>query len=140
VIYYTDDLAAVREDMLHGFFADWPRRPSPGQHLDVLRRSYRSVVAIDDADERVAGFVNMLSDGVLSAFIPWLEVLPGYQGQGVGSELMRRILQGTERFYSVDLVCDQALIPYYARFGMHGASSAVLRHPAALEGDHPACL
>ena len=132
MIYYTDDLAPVREDMLQGFFAGWPRRPSTRQHLAVLRGSYRSVVAIDDADGRVVGFVNMLSDGVLTAFIPWLEVLPGYQGQGVGGELMRRILEGTDGFYSVDLVCDEALVPYYERFGMLSASSAVLRHPAAL--------
>ncbi len=138
MIYYTDDLASVREDMLHGFFVGWPRRPSARQHLAVLRGSYRSVVAIDEAAGRVAGFVNMLSDGVLTAFIPWLEVLPGYQGQGVGGELMRRILDGTDRFYSVDLVCDAALVPYYARFGMLSASSALLRHPAALEGCPPA--
>ena len=134
VIYYTDDLASVCEDMLCGFFVGWPRRPSPAQHLAVLRGSYRSVVAIDDADGRAVGFVNMLSDGVLTAFIPWLEVLPGYQGQGVGSELMRRILDGTDRFYSVDLACDAALVSYYGRFGMRGASSALLRHPAALDG------
>jgi GNAT superfamily N-acetyltransferase len=133
VINYTDDLASVREDMLHGFFVGWPRRPSAAQHLAVLRGSYRSVVAIDDAAGRVVGFVNMLSDGVLTAFIPWLEVLPGYQGQGVGGELMSRILDGTDRFYSVDLVCDAALVPYYERFGMRRASSALLRHPAALE-------
>jgi GNAT superfamily N-acetyltransferase len=133
VIRYTDDLASVREDMLHGFFVGWPRWPSAAQHLAVLRGSYRSVVAIDDADDRVVGFVNMLSDGVLTAFIPWLEVLPEYQGQGVGRELMRRILDGTDRFYSVDLVCDAALVPYYERLGMRGASSALLRHPAALE-------
>jgi predicted N-acetyltransferase YhbS len=133
VIHYTDDLASVREDMLHGFFVGWPRRPSTGQHLAVLRGSYRSVVAIDDADDLVVGFVNMISDGVLSAFIPWLEVLPEYQGQGIGGELMRRILEGTERFYSVDLVCDAALVPYYARFGMRGASSALLRNPDALD-------
>ena len=114
-MYYTDDLASVREDMLQGFFVGWPRRPSAGQHLAVLRGSYRSVVAIDDADDRVAGFVNILSDGVLTAFIPWLEVLPGYQGQGIGGELMRRILDGTDRFYSVDLVCDAPLVPYYER-------------------------
>jgi predicted N-acetyltransferase YhbS len=90
-------------------------------------------VAIDDAHERVVGFVNMLSDGVLTAFIPWLEVLPEYQGQGIGGELMHRILEGTERFYSVDLVCDETLVPYYARFGMSGASSALLRSPTALE-------
>jgi len=138
VICCTDDLASVRQDMLDGFFAGWPRRPSAGQHLAVLRGSYRSVVAIDDADDRVAGFVNMLSDGVLTAFTSWLEVLPGYQGQGVGGELMRRILEGTDRFYSVDLVCDAALVPYYARFGMRSASSALLRHPAALEDPPPA--
>ena len=137
VIYYTDDLASVREDMMHGFFASWPRRPSAGQHLAVLRGSYRSVVAIDNAHGRVVGFVNMLSDGVLTAFIPWLEVLPGYQGQGIGGELMRRILDGTDRFYSVDLVCDAPLVAYYERFGMRGAWSALLRRPAALE-DCPA--
>ena len=51
----------------------------------------------------------MLSGWALTAFIPWLEVLPGYQGRGIGGELMRRILEGTDRFYSVDLVCDPTL-------------------------------
>ena len=81
VIRYTDDLTCIRVDMLQGFFAGWPRRPSAAQHLAVLRGSYRSVVAIDDAVDRVAGFVNMISDGVLTAFIPWLEVLPGPRGR-----------------------------------------------------------
>ena len=137
MIYYTDDLAAVRQDMLAGFFVDWPRRPSAAQHLAVLRGSYRSVVALDDAQDRAAGFVTMISDGVLTAFIPWLEVLPAYQGKGIGSELMRRVLDGTDRFYSVDLVCDAALVPYYERFGMRGLTSAMLRHPAALEDPPP---
>jgi hypothetical protein len=48
---------------------------------------------------------------------------------------MRRMLDGTDRFYSVDLVCDASLVPYYERFGLHGAASALLRHPAALDGD-----
>ena len=47
---------------------------------------------------------------------------------------MRRILEGTDRFYSVDLVCDAALVPYYARFGMGSASSALLRNPSAPDG------
>ena len=55
MIYYADDLVSVREDMLHGFFAGWPHRPSAGQHLAVLRGSYRLVVAIDDAHGRVVG-------------------------------------------------------------------------------------
>ncbi len=61
-------------------------------------------------------------------------MLPGYQGQGIGGELMRRILDGTDRFYSVDLVCDAPLVSYYERLGMRGASSSLLRHPVALDG------
>jgi GNAT superfamily N-acetyltransferase len=138
VISYTDDPASVSEDMLPGFFVGWPQRPSASQHLAVLRASYRCILAIDDTSDRVVGFVNMLSDGILTAFIPWLEVLPGYQGQGIGDELMHRILAGTERFYSIDLVCDEPLIPYYTRLGMATASSALLRHPAALPPPSPA--
>ena len=134
MIRYTDDIARADEGMLCGFFVGWHNAPSPAQHLAVLRGSFRAVLAIDDAAGRVIGFVNMISDGVLTAAIPWLEVLPGYQGQGIGSELMRRILEGTERFYSVDLLCDVPLQPYYARVGMTPVPGAALRHPAALRG------
>jgi GNAT superfamily N-acetyltransferase len=137
VIRYSEDVIEVQPEMLTGFFVGWPRRPSSGQHLAVLLGSYRAVVAIDDSTGRVVGFVNMISDGVLTAFIPWLEVRPEYQAQGIGAELMRRILAGTDQFYSVDLVCDAELIPYYQRFGMLGTSSAVLRHPDALPEPGP---
>jgi hypothetical protein len=52
----------------------------------------------------------------------------------VSSIALHRILDGTDRFYSVDLVCDAELVPYYSRFGMRKASSALVRHPAALQG------
>jgi GNAT superfamily N-acetyltransferase len=93
-------------------------------------------VAIDDSSGRVAGFVNMISDGVLTAFIPWLEVLPDYQGHGIGTELMRRILD-IDEFYSIDLACDEPLLTYYSRFGMVPILGAGLRRHAALEGTQP---
>ncbi|MFF9128497.1 GNAT family N-acetyltransferase [Streptomyces sp. NPDC014889] len=91
-------------------------------------------MSIDSTAGRVVGFVTMISDGVLTAAIPWLEVLPGYQGRGIGTELMRRILEGTERFYSVDLLCDAPLQSYYARFGMVPVPGATLRHADTLRG------
>ena len=65
---------------------------------------------------RVVGFITAISDGVLSAFIPLLEVLPEYQGRGIGSELVKRMLRELEDFYMVDLVCDPELESFYARF------------------------
>lgn len=134
-ITYTDDLSGLTADRLTGFFVGWPTAPSPEQHLAVLHGSYRAIIAEDAATSRVVGFITMISDGVLTAFIPWLEVLPEYQGRGVGSELVRRILEGTERFYSVDLLCDAPLQPYYSAFGMQPVPGMTLRHRSALLGE-----
>lgn len=133
MVRYTHDVAEVSESMLAGFFVGWPRLPSAAQHLAVLRGSFRVVLAIGEEPRRVVGFVNMISDGVLTAFIPWLEVLPEYQGQGIGSELMRRVLD-CGQMYSIDLVCDEPLLPYYAKLGMIAIPGAGLRNPAALAG------
>ncbi|MET8381498.1 GNAT family N-acetyltransferase [Streptosporangium canum] len=134
MIRYTDTVDTIEADRLTGFFVGWPTPASPEQHLAVLRGSYRAVVAIDEETDRVVGFINMISDGVLTAFVPWLEVLPEYQGQGIGSELVRRILADTEHLYSVDLLCDASLQPYYERFGMLRLPGMTLRHRSALQG------
>ena len=132
MIRYTEDAAEVEENMLDGFFVGWPRRPSKAQHLAVLRGSFRVVLAMDDRTGRVVGFVNMISDGVLTAFIPWLEVLPDYQGQGIGTELMQRVLDCVQ-MYSIDLVCDEPLLPYYRRLGMTPIPGAGIRRASALQ-------
>lgn len=133
-VRYTDDMSMLTADRLRGFFVGWPTAPSPQQHLAVLRGSHRAVVAIDEATDEVVGFVTMISDGVLTAFVPWLEVLPSYQAHGIGSELVARILEGTEHFYSVDLVCDAPLQEYYKRFGMVPVPGMTVRHRGALQG------
>ncbi|MFD8561316.1 GNAT family N-acetyltransferase [Streptosporangium canum] len=134
MIRYSDTVDTIEADRLTGFFVGWPTPASPEQHLAVLRGSYRAVVAIDEETDRVVGFINMISDGVLTAFVPWLEVLPEYQGQGIGGELVRRILADTEHLYSVDLLCDASLQPYYERFGMLRLPGMTLRHRSALQG------
>ena len=144
MISYNTDVSDLTETDLTGFFVGWPTPPSPAQHLAVLRGSYRVVVARSQGS--VVGFVNMISDGVLTAFIPWLEVLPEFQGQGIGTELMRRIVAETGHFYSVDLVCDESLRPYYERLGMITLTGMGLRNrdaitaprgPASAGADHP---
>ncbi|WP_223290850.1 GNAT family N-acetyltransferase [Streptomyces avicenniae] len=135
MLRYTDDMTEIAEDMLTGFFDGWPRAASSAQHLAVLRGSYRAVVAIDRAAGRAVGFVHMISDGVLTASVPWLEVLPAWRGRGIGTELMRRVLQGTEGFYSVDLLCDASGQAFYGRFGMAPVPGMTLRRQGVLDGD-----
>ncbi len=126
-VVYTTDVSGLTAADVGGFFADWPTPLTPERHLEILRGSHTVVLARDGAVGSVVGFVTAVSDGVLSAFIPLLEVLPDRRGQGIGSELVRRILAELDSFYMVDLVCDPELEPFYQRFEMMLLSGMALR-------------
>ena len=127
MIEYRDTVKGLEVSQLVGFFVDWTSKPSPQVHLKILHGSSHVVVAIDEESDQVVGFVTAISDGVLSAYIPLLEVLPAYQDRGIGSELMRRILEQLDGLYMVDVLCDAELQAYYARFGMQRAVGMCIR-------------
>jgi ribosomal protein S18 acetylase RimI-like enzyme len=116
VIDYVESVDGVEARQLEGFFVDWPQPPSPERHLNLLRGSDHVVLAREG--EHIVGFVTAISDGVLSASVPLLEVLPTHQGRGIESELMRRLLARLENLYMVDLCCDADLEPFYRRVGL----------------------
>jgi GNAT superfamily N-acetyltransferase len=129
VIHYTDSLDGIETRHLEGFFVGWPYPPSPETHLRLLSGSDHVVLAIDVERGQVIGFVTALTDGVLSGFIPLLEVLPAYQGQGVGQALMTRMLDRLGHLPNIDLLCDATVVPFYERFGMKPVAGMALRRP-----------
>jgi ribosomal protein S18 acetylase RimI-like enzyme len=131
-IEYDDDVSGLRPEDLEGFFVDWPVPPSPERRLAILHGSDRVLLAREPGSGRVVGFVTAVTDGVLSAYIPLLEVVPDHQGAGIGTELMRRLLEEFRDLYIVDLVCDPQLESFYRRFGMVPLTGMALRNRAAL--------
>ena len=130
-IAYTEELEGVRPEHLVGFFVGWPAPPTPERHLEILAGSDHVVLAKES--DCVVGFATAISDGVVSAYVPLLEVLPAYQSQGIGAELMKRLLARLEQLYMVDLCCDAHLESYYARFGFRVLERGMgLRRPEAL--------
>jgi len=137
-ISYTDSATGVTAERLRGFFVGWPNPPSPLAHVRLLAGSNHVVLAVGGAGTgNVVGFVTAISDGVLSAYIPLLEVLAAYQGRGIGSELMRLMLRRLRHLYMVDLLCDPELQPFYARLGMRPSTGMLLRNYACQAGDRP---
>ena len=134
MISYQIDLEGINAAQLRGFFIRWPKPPSSEIHLRLLQQAYRVVLAVDDQTNRVVGFVNAISDGVLSASIPLLEVLPEYQMQGIGDELMKRMLRMLDNLYMIDLTCDRRLQPFYGQFGMFKATGMMIRNFAHQAG------
>lgn len=125
---YRTDTSGVTTGMLEGFFVGWPNPPSEEAHLRLLQGSSHRVIAIDREAGKVAGFITAVSDGVLSAYIPLLEVLPGYQGCGIGQELVRRMFVELDHLYMIDVCCDDDVVPFYERFGMHRTNGMILRN------------
>ena len=127
-ITFQADLHGITPERLQGFFLGWPNPPAAATHLRLLAGSNYVELAVDSVTGQVVGFINAISDGVLTAYIPLLEVLPAYQGQGIGATLVTRLLARLDHLYMVDLLCDADVQPFYARLGMRPATGMMVRH------------
>jgi len=134
MISYTDDPTGVTADQLHGFFVGWPNPPTPGAHLRLLHGSGLVELAIHEDTGQVVGFATAITDGVLSAYIPLLEVLPEHQERGIASELVRRLLKRLDHLYMIDLLCDAERQPFYEKLGMRPAGGMMIRNYARQAG------
>jgi len=128
LLRYQNNLEDISSEMLEGFFVDWPNPPSPPTHLKLLENSSKVVIALDEQSNQIVGFITAISDGVLSAYIPFLEVLPAYKNKGIGSELIKRMLIELHDIYMIDLCCDDDLVPLYEKFGMMKSNGMLIRN------------
>jgi len=125
---YVETCESIFPHQLQGFFVGWPHPPSPEKHRELLEKSDVCLLAIDENTMMVVGFITAITDHVLSAYVPLLEVLPAYQGQGIGTELGQRMVAKLSHLYMIDLLCDPDLQPFYERLGMRPASGMLVRN------------
>ncbi len=109
------------------FFEGWPNPPDAEDRLRILEGSSFFIVARDRESGDVLGFITVLTDGVLAASIPLLEVRPDARGHGIGSQLVRRALDEIGELYMVDLTCDPHLRPFYERFDFQSYHAMIRR-------------
>jgi ribosomal protein S18 acetylase RimI-like enzyme len=128
MIEYINSLKSITEENLKGFFVGWPNPPSAQKHVKILENSSYFWLAVDSSTGQVVGFINAISDKTLCAYIPLLEVLPEYQGQGIGSELVRHMLKTLKDYYMVDVVCDDDLRDFYKGFSMFEGRGMMIRN------------
>ena len=83
----------------------------------------------------VVGLAQAISDGVLTAFIPLLEMRPECRGQGLGLRLMEHLLAQLDHLYAVDLSCDDALFPFYEKLGFVRGGGMIRRNYRRQNGE-----
>lgn len=79
--------------------------------------SYFHIAAFDG--EILVSYIDSVSNGVTDAYIQDLMVHPDYQGKGIGTELMNRMIAELKRrkIYMISVVYEEKLKPFYSRFG-----------------------
>ncbi len=128
MIDYRSAVSGIESSQLEGFFEGWPDPPSPETHRRILEQSDEVVLAIERESGLVLGFITAISDRVLTAYIPLLEVRVEYRGRGIGSELVRRMLARLDDLYVIDLCCDAELQFYYEKLGMNRSLGMSIRN------------
>lgn len=135
MIRYTSQLDDLTVADLRGpFFVGWPDPPDAATHLAILRGSDHVVIVRTEDEGRVVGFVTAITDGVLTAYIPLLEVIEEYRGRGIGSELVRRLLDVIGPIYAVDAMCEPGLQPFYRHLGLAPGTGVMLRNYSRQSG------
>ena len=137
MLNYLESTEDITVEQLQGFFEGWPYPPSPEALLRILNGSAEIVLAFDPQEQRVVGYITAISDGVSCAYIPHLEVLAARRGQGIGTELVRRMLHKLRHLYMIDLMCDPDVQPFYARLGLHPSTGMVVRNFDRQRCDEP---
>jgi ribosomal protein S18 acetylase RimI-like enzyme len=135
---YIDKLELLDTSMFEEqFFDGWPNPPSKETHLLLLKNSDHFIVCMDEETEKIVGFITAISDGILSAYIPFLEVVPAYKNKGIGSKLVEMMLHKLRHLYMIDLLCDESLQDYYEKKGMIKGQGMMKRNYERQNGASP---
>jgi GNAT superfamily N-acetyltransferase len=99
-------------------------RRGPEHMRRALRGSLRSVSAWEG--ERLVGFARLAGDGALIGYVAGVVVHPRWQGRGLGTRVVEKLLEGRdeERFI---LEARTGAEPFYERLGFQPAPSAMVR-------------
>ena len=113
------------EDILHLYQAvGWTNYTNQPQMLEqALSHSLVIYLALDD--DAVVGLIRLIGDGFSSVFVQDLIVLPSYQRQGIGSNLMKEALGDFKDAYQVQLVTEhtEKTLGFYRSLGFETLST-----------------
>lgn len=105
------DLANLRESV------GWNRMDN--EYKNPLMTSYYHI-AVYENDELI-GYVDCVSNGVTDAYIQDLMVHPDYQGKGIGTDLMNKMIEclKEKRIYMISVIFEDSLKTFYEKFGVY---------------------
>lgn len=87
------------------------------QLYEATNRSWYLISAYDN--DRLIGFGRIISDGIFHALIIDLIVLPNYQAKGIGSNILKKLVDKckTNKIRDIQLFCAKGQTGFYEKHG-----------------------
>ena len=125
MIKFTKERSVSIDDVLHLYQAvGWTNYTNQPQMLEqALSHSLATYLARDG--EKIVSLVRLVGDGFSSVFVQDLIVLPSYQRQGIGSNLMKEALADYKDAYQIQLTTEQTekTLGFYRSLGFETLST-----------------
>jgi GNAT superfamily N-acetyltransferase len=121
-IRYSEEAQPSMDEVL-GLYraAQWSSADKPEALHAGLLGSHSLVTAWDET--LLVGLGNAISDGHLVVYFPHLVVRPEYQGKGIGTEMMGRMMRRYRGFHQQALLADGRAVHFYKKLGFYRAGS-----------------
>lgn len=78
------------------------------ERTDILEEAYANSLCVLGAydDDRLIGIIRAVGDGRTIVFVQDIIVLPEYQRRGIGTELLRAVVETYKDVYQIELLTD----------------------------------
>ena len=89
------------------------------EYENPMMTSYYHIAVYEN--EELVGYIDCVSNGVTDAYIQDLMVHQDYQGKGIGTELMNKMIKylKEKRIYIISVVFEERLKSFYDKFGFY---------------------
>ena len=111
------DIKDFESEQLKALFlsVEWSSGHFPDK-LAIAMNNSDSVFSAWD-ENKLVGLINVLDDGIMTAYVHYLLVNPEYQGNGIGKKLVLQVLEKYQHYLRIVLIAYDKEINFYKNCG-----------------------
>jgi len=94
---------------------DWSSGNYPDKLVIAMKNSSSVFTAWDN--NKLVGLVNVLSDGIMTAYVHYLLIMPEYQRIGIGKKLIKMVSENYNDYLRIVLIAYDKEIEFYKHCG-----------------------
>ncbi|WP_298651948.1 GNAT family N-acetyltransferase [uncultured Proteiniphilum sp.] len=94
---------------------NWSSGNYPDKLVIAMENSSSVFTAWDG--ERLVGLINVLDDGIMTAYVHYLLINPEFQGKGIGKSLVNYVKNKYKDYLRIVLIAYEKEMPFYKNMG-----------------------